>query len=70
MTLPCEDDTLPIFLSYILYRTRDARLKIADTGTKLNEKSIIFFVQWDRNLSSNSVRSTADRTDREMILYG
>ena len=36
ITLPCEDDTLPIFLSYILSRTRDTRLKIADTDNMLN----------------------------------
>lgn len=36
MTLPCKDDTLPIFLSYILSRTKDTRLKIADTDTMLN----------------------------------
>lgn len=36
ITLPCEDDTLPIFLSYILSRTRDTRLKIADTDDMLN----------------------------------
>lgn len=36
LTLPCEDDTLPIFLSYILSRTRDTRLKIADTDDMLN----------------------------------
>ena len=36
ITLPCEDDTLPIFLSYILSRTRDTKLKIADTDNMLN----------------------------------
>lgn len=36
ITLPCEDDTLPIFLSYILSRTRDTRLKIANTDDMLN----------------------------------
>jgi len=36
MTLPCEDDTLPIFLLYILSRTRDTRLRIADTDDWLN----------------------------------
>ena len=36
ITLPCEDDTLPIFLSYILSRTRDTRLKIAYTDNMLN----------------------------------
>lgn len=36
ITLPCEDGTLPIFLSYILSRTRDTRLKIADTDDMLN----------------------------------
>lgn len=36
ITLPCEDETLPIFLSYILSRTRDTRLKIADTDDMLN----------------------------------
>ena len=36
MTLPCEDDTLPIFLSYILSRTRDTKLKLADTVEMLN----------------------------------
>ena len=36
ITMPCEDDTLPIFLSYILSRTRDTRLKIADTDNMLN----------------------------------
>lgn len=36
MTLPCKDDTLPIFLLYILNRTRDTRLKIADTDDILN----------------------------------
>lgn len=36
ITLPCSDDTLPVFLSYILSRTRDTRLKIADTDEMLN----------------------------------
>ena len=36
ITLPCKDDTLPIFLSYVLSRTRDTRLKIADTDNMLN----------------------------------
>lgn len=36
ITLPCAEDTLPIFLSYILCRTRDTRLKIADTDDMLN----------------------------------
>ena len=38
LTLPCEDDTLPIFLSYVLSRTRDTRLKIADTDNMLNSQ--------------------------------
>lgn len=38
MTLPCEEDTLPIFLLYILSRTSDTRLKIAGTADILNEK--------------------------------
>lgn len=36
MTLPCDDDTLPIFLLYLLCRTRDTRIKIADTDDMLN----------------------------------
>ena len=36
MTVPCEDDTLPIFLLYLLSRSRDTRLKIADTDDMLN----------------------------------
>lgn len=36
--VPCDDDTLPIFLSYILSRTSDTRIKIADTDSKLNEQ--------------------------------
>lgn len=36
ITLQCEDDTLPIFLYYLLSRTRDTRLKIADTDGILN----------------------------------
>ena len=36
ITVPCEDDTLPIFLSYLLSRSRDTRLKIADTDDMLN----------------------------------
>ena len=38
ITLPCEDDTLPVFLSYVLSRTRDTRLKIADTDDILNKQ--------------------------------
>lgn len=36
MTLPCNDDTLPVFISYIICRTRDTRLKLADTEDMLN----------------------------------
>ena len=36
VALPCKDDTLPIFLLYVLSRTRDTRLKIADTDNMLN----------------------------------
>lgn len=36
ITLPCKDDTLPIFLSYVLSRSRDTRLRIADTDNMLN----------------------------------
>lgn len=36
ITLPCEDDTLPIFLSYIMSRTSDTRIKLADTDDILN----------------------------------
>ena len=38
LTLPCKDDTLPIFLLYVLTRTRDTRLKIADTADILNHQ--------------------------------
>lgn len=36
ITLPCGDDTLPIFLSYIMSRTSDTRIKLADTDDILN----------------------------------
>ena len=36
ITLPCADDTLPIFISYILSRTRDTIIKLADTDDMLN----------------------------------
>ncbi len=38
MPLHCEEETLPIFLSYILSRTNDTRLEIADTDDMLNMK--------------------------------
>jgi len=38
ITLPCKDDTLPVFLSYILCRTRDTRLKLANTDDMLNKQ--------------------------------
>ena len=36
ITLSCEDDTLPIFLSYVLSRSSDTALKLADTDEMLN----------------------------------
>ena len=35
--IKCNEDTLPIFLSYILSRTKDTCLKIADTISPLNK---------------------------------
>ena len=36
MSVPCGEDTLPIFLSYLLCRTRDTRIKSANIDHMLN----------------------------------
>lgn len=38
LILPCDEDTLPIFLAYILCRTNDTRIKIADISGILNSR--------------------------------
>lgn len=38
LVLPCEEDTLPIFLAYVLCRTSDTRIKIANISDILNKR--------------------------------